>query len=108
MEKRRWVQFRLSTLVVVMVVASVLVYLNATGRPLVGQFGVHEIPSTTFFFWGWPYDFLLTHSSGRTFRLAGIVVGELNWLRLIEDVAIGVGIIIGAGGMAEFIARRRS
>jgi len=85
---RRFFQFHLSTAIIVMVVAAILLWFNLRkyefrGNPV----------------YGWPFP-------AAFFTRNGMLVYESDTLLL--DILIAIGILVGIGLVSELVARRRA
>jgi hypothetical protein len=98
MEKgRRWFQFRLTTIMIVTVVASWIVWANVAAQP--GN--VHTEDRFDYLSYGWPYIFLKTVNSYQTSQ-------DFYWRAMVADAASGICILGAVAGLSELFARRRS
>ena len=114
-KKRRWFQIHLSTAIVLMFVAGVVLWVNLGWQ----HFLIAEVDGNVYHPVGWPvacvqrgsefqivrkdeqYPDRLTVEWFETFTL------ELAWKWIVPDLAAGSGVIVLAAVLSEFIIRRR-
>jgi hypothetical protein len=102
--KRPWLQFHLSTLVVVMFVAAGLLSLNMQWQPedVVwldqggGSYGIYAESQ------GWPLTFHVRTGHGYPFVVPSWLLKGLFW-----DVLLAIGVLVAAGQISEWLIRRK-
>ena len=104
--KRRWFQFRLSTLVAMMIAASVLVWANVQESYFVPE---RHTARSGYLITGWPftyyYQYGVTNVDGSSSLPWKVVI---EWWGLVGNIAMAILIIGLVGALFEFFARRRT
>ena len=99
--KRSWFRIHLSTAIVVMLLAAVLLGMNVVGRMSTMPAEQHDY--VTVVKRGWPQTFYYS-----LYHRTGLYSGE-NWFysSLVKDVALALGILIAEACTWEWLVRLR-
>src|SRR6185436_15085683 len=117
MEKRRWFQFRLSTLVVGVIVAAVLLWLNCQPHDImirttyrIRQFEAYPAEAWVRerIVYGWPFVIYSTHSNGEEFlaEFGGDLPPLWQLKGIVFNFSIGLITLGMVALMSEWIHRR--